>query len=137
MQLAMNGVTKRSGVRRRRRQELHRDVEDAARARQLLAARDLHLVVVIAIEQPDAQAGDGSNRQGPRALDQTAGRTRVQHPHPQLRRQRAEGFVVDPSLIQAVNHFCSEPRAPSRDNWSSCLTTPSTITGRLATTWTT
>src|SRR3970282_1419048 len=55
-ELAMNGIPKRSGVRRQRRQKLHRDVVDVSSPGNHLAPRHLYLVVVLAPEQVHPEA---------------------------------------------------------------------------------
>jgi len=110
--LAMNRAAKRSGVRRCRREKLHRDMEDVSRSSDRLAARDLHLVVVLTAKQVDSKAGNRPDRQRASAFHETPGGASVQHLDPQLSRQGPELIVVALKLIHPVNHALPDSEFP-------------------------
>jgi hypothetical protein len=110
-QLAMKRVPKRSGIRWRRREKLHRDVEDVSRARNRLAAGYLHLIVVLAAEEIHSKARNRAGEQGATAFDETTGGTSVQHPNAELTREGAELVVFAWKLIQIANHSLSDSSA--------------------------
>src|SRR4029453_5619526 len=111
-ELAMYRVAKRSGVRWCRRKKLHRDVEDVSRARDRLAARHLHLIVVLAAEEVHSKARNCPDRKCATAFNETPRGTTVQHPNRQLAGESAELVVFAWKLIRPPNHSLPDSAAP-------------------------
>src|SRR6186997_2510530 len=107
----MNRVPKRSGIWWRRREKLHRDVEDVPRARNRLAAGHLHLIVVLAAEEIHSKARNRPDHQRATAFDETTRGTSVQHPNAEFRRESTELVVFAWKLIRPANHSLPDSAA--------------------------